>query len=263
MGSQVQTECEPIKRSPLLNVLMEVFCMVLDLVKVLILGIPVLLITAVRILVPSKPKSIRGQTVLITGAGNGLGKAMAHEFANRGSNVVIVDVDLEAAERTCEEIKRDRTTKAYAFRVDVSSYDQVEAFVDGVHKTVGPVDILINNAGMVSFDFLQDADETNINRMLDVNVKGVIWMTKHFLKKMIERKRGHIVSISSLAGIHPLPWATVYSTSKHAVNGFMGALSEQLRLQGHGNEIRTSCVNPYYISTRKDITDFLKKPRHV
>lgn len=65
MGSQVQTECEPIKRSPLLNVLMEVFCMVLDLVKVLTLGIPVLLITAVRILVPSKPKSIRGQTVLV------------------------------------------------------------------------------------------------------------------------------------------------------------------------------------------------------
>ncbi|XP_029725013.2 17-beta-hydroxysteroid dehydrogenase 13 isoform X1 [Aedes albopictus] len=261
MGSQVQSECEPAKRSPLLNVIAEVLCMVFDLVKVLSISIPLLILSVVKILVPSKLKNVRGQTVLITGAGNGLGKAMALEFANRGSNVVIVDVDLEAAERTCAELRRERSVAAYAFRVDVSSYEQVEALVDNVYKNVGPVDVLINNAGVVGFNFLQDADEANINRMIDVNVKSVIWMTKHFLKRMIERKRGHIVSISSLAGIHPLPWATVYSTSKHAVNGFMGALTEQLRLQGHAGEIRTSCVNPYYISTRKDITDFLKKPR--
>lgn len=113
----------------------------------------------------------------ISGAGNGLGKAMAHEFANRGSTIVVVDVDLEAAQRTCEEIRRDHATAAHSFQVDVSSYGQVEALVERVYNDVGPVDILVNNAGIVGFNFLQDADEGVINRLMDVNVKGTVWVS--------------------------------------------------------------------------------------
>lgn len=96
---------------------------------------------------------------------------------------MIVDVDLEAAERTCAELRRERSVAAHAFRVDVSSYEQVEALVDNVYKNVGPVDVLINNAGVVGFNFLQDADEANINRMIDVNVKSVIWVSHRDLRE--------------------------------------------------------------------------------
>ncbi|XP_065090343.1 17-beta-hydroxysteroid dehydrogenase 13-like [Ochlerotatus camptorhynchus] len=251
---------EEFTESVPINVFMELFSMLMDIVKAILMALAVLVVTIIRILIPPKPKDVSGQTVLITGAGNGLGKAMAHEFASRGSNVVVVDVDLVAAEQTCEELRRKQVA-AYAFQVDVSSYEQVEALAASVHKNVGPVDVLINNAGVVSFNFLRDANEDIINLMIDVNVKGTIWITKHFLPKMTELRRGHIVFISSLAGIHALPWATVYSTSKHAVNGLMSAVTEQLRLEGYGDQIRTTCVNPYYIATRKDIVDFLKKPR--
>lgn len=113
---------------------------------------------------------------------------MAHEFASRGSNVVVVDVDLVAAEQTCEELRRKQVA-AYAFQVDVSSYEQVEALAASVHKNVGPVDVLINNAGVVSFNFLRDANEDIINLMIDVNVKGTIWVSDE-IRWTTESKHG-------------------------------------------------------------------------
>lgn len=112
----------------------------------------------------------------ITGGGNGLGRALALEFATRGCTVIVVDIDLAAAEQTCTELRRKQVA-AYAYRVDVSSYEQVEAMAVDVQKTVGPVDILVNNAGLVHFNFLEDTSTEIANRVIDINVKSHIWVS--------------------------------------------------------------------------------------
>ncbi|XP_055599663.1 estradiol 17-beta-dehydrogenase 11-like isoform X1 [Uranotaenia lowii] len=237
-----------------------ILTVVIDFVKVVILSGPILGRKLYQLIVPKDPRNVKGQLALITGGGNGLGKQMATELANRGCNLVIVDIDLAAAESTCEDLRKHNVS-AHPFRVDVSSFADVQNLADTIYRDVGPIDILINNAGLVQFKPLQETSPSEIDRIIDVNVKSNVWMTKVFLEKMIENKRGHIVAISSMSGMYAFPWAVIYSTSKYAVNGFMSALTEQLRLQGHSKYIRTTCVCPYYIATRKDIVDFLKKPR--
>ncbi|XP_053691769.1 17-beta-hydroxysteroid dehydrogenase 13-like [Sabethes cyaneus] len=258
---QVEVHCEGgSTKNPFMNALLEVLSVIADVIKVICFGLPILLNHIFRTLFPPKRKDVSGQTVLISGGGNGLGRALAVEFANRGCNVIVVDIDLAAAEHTCAELRRKRVA-AYAYQVDVSSYEQVQTLADDVHKHIGPVDILVNNAALVYFDFLQNTTPDMASRTIDINVKSHMWTTKVFLEKMMERRQGHIVGISSMSGMYAFPWAVVYSTSKYAVNGFMAAITEQLRLQGYSNDIQTTCVCPYYIATRKDIVDFLKKPR--
>ncbi|XP_029724798.2 17-beta-hydroxysteroid dehydrogenase 13 [Aedes albopictus] len=254
-------------RSPVLtkvwsvfDLIVEVALFVIDVVRVFLIGVPILFQRTFRMVFPNELKNVTGQLVLITGGAGGLGREMAIKLANQGCNIIIVDVNLKLAEQTCEEL-RGKNVSTYAFRADVSSYDEVRALMDTVYREIGPIDILINNAGLIHFTFLQDSTVEDIHRLIDVNVKGYIWTTKVVLDRMMERKRGHIVAISSLSGVHAFPWAVVYSTSKFAVNGFMAAMTEQLRLQGFADQIQTTCVCPYYIATRKDIVEFLQKPR--
>lgn len=87
-----------------------------------------------------------------------------------------MDVNLNSAEETCEEL-REKGISAYAYKVDVSSYDEVRALMDTIYRKIGPVDILINNAGLIHFKFLQDSTVENINQSIDVNLKGYIWVS--------------------------------------------------------------------------------------
>lgn len=254
-------------RSPVLKkvwslvaLVVEVVLLVVDIIKVTAMGQPILFQSFFRLVRPKQPKNVAGQLVMITGGAGGLGRELALRFANQGCNIVIVDVNLKSAEQTCQEVRR-KNVSAYAYKVDVSSYDDVQKLMDTIYREVAPIDILINNAGLIHFKFLQNSTVEDINQSIDVNVKGYIWTTKILLEKMKERKRGHIVAISSLSGVHAFPWAVVYSATKFAVNGFMQAITEQLRLEGYADQIHTTCVCPYYIATRKDIVDFLQKPR--
>lgn len=118
---------------------------------------------------------------------------MALELADRGCNIIIVDVNLKLAEQTCEELKREKNVSAYAYKVDVSSYDEVQSLMDTVYRKIGPIDILINNAGLIHFTFLQDSTVEDIHRLIDVNVKGYIWVSQlgsslcyHIILKLFE-----------------------------------------------------------------------------
>uniref|UniRef100_A0A182NTL1 Short-chain dehydrogenase/reductase 3 n=1 Tax=Anopheles dirus TaxID=7168 RepID=A0A182NTL1_9DIPT len=247
-----------ISLEPLLTVL----AIVVDLVKVILLGVPLLCREVYSMFVPRPQKDVRGQVVLITGGGNGLGQAMAHLFAARGCHLVLVDIDLDAAERTADELSRKYGVAARAYRVDVSRHEQCQQLADRIERDgTGPVDILVNNAGLIMFAFVNDSDVERANAVIDVNVKSHVWMTKVFLDGMIKRKRGHIVGVSSMSGMYAFPWGVVYSATKFAVSGFMASLTEQLRIQGLSKSVRTTCVNPYYVTTRKDVVDFLQKPR--
>lgn len=108
-----------------------------------------------------------------------MGREMALKLAKQGCNIVIVDVNLKAAEQTCEEL-REKNVSAYAYKVDVSSYDEVQTLIDTVYREIGPIDILINNAGLIQFTFLNDTTVENVHRLIDVNVKGYIWVSMFF-----------------------------------------------------------------------------------
>uniref|UniRef100_A0A182W7G1 Short-chain dehydrogenase/reductase 3 n=1 Tax=Anopheles minimus TaxID=112268 RepID=A0A182W7G1_9DIPT len=247
-----------IALEPLLTVLL----IVVDLVKVILLGVPLMCREVYTMFVPRRQKDVRGQVVLVTGGGNGLGRAMAQLLAARGCHLVLVDIDLEAAERTAEELRQQYGVAARAYRVDVSRYEQCRALAESIERDgAGPVDILINNAGLIFFAFANDPDVERANSVMDVNLKSHVWMTNVFLDGMIKRKRGHIVGISSMSGMYAFPWGVVYSATKFAVSGFMASLTEQLRIQGISRNVRTTCVNPYYVTTRKDVIEFLQKPR--
>ncbi|ETN61427.1 short-chain dehydrogenase [Anopheles darlingi] len=247
-----------------LETLFAVVLIAIDLVKVVGLALVPLLYEIYTIAVPRREKDVRGQLVLITGGGNGLGRAMAHLFAARGAHLVLVDIDLEAAERTCTELKRESggTTKAWAYRVDVSKYEECRELAVRMERDgCGPVDILINNAGIILFAFVGEASVERENAVMDVNLKSHVWMTRVFLDGMVKRKKGHIVGVSSMSGMYAFPWGVVYSATKFAVSGFMASLTEQLRIQGLSRYVRTTCVNPYYVTTRKEVVEFLQKPR--
>ena len=187
------------------------------------------------------------QKILITGASSGIGKLMAETFAAEGARVILWDcnrVTLEAVEKELTE----RGLRCTTYLCDVSSRDSVYDTAKHVMDEHGPIDILINNAGVVSGRPLLEISDAEIERTFGVNALAPIWTTRAFLPAMIERDRGHIVTIASAAGLIGAPKMTDYAASKHAVVGFDDALRSELRHLGHRG-IRTTVICAYFIST--------------
>ncbi|MCC3326774.1 SDR family NAD(P)-dependent oxidoreductase [Nocardia abscessus] len=179
---------------------------------------------------------LREARVLITGGGRGIGRATAAAFAAKGAQVVLADVDEPAAEAAAAAIG------ASAFELDVRSRDQWDAVV----AAVGGVDVLINNAGvMPAGAFLEEPDAVG-RATLDINVWGLIHGMRSVAPGMIERGRGHIVNVASLAGKVPIPGLAVYNASKFAAVG----LSAATRLEFAAHGVSVSCVLPSAVRTR-------------
>jgi len=117
---------------------------------ILVLVIPVTLKGIYRLIVPN-PKCIKGKLALVTGGGNGMGRAIALELASKGANVAIADIDIKAAQRTAEEIEKKFKVKSKAFKVDVSKHSEITQLKEDIESSIGFVDILINNAGLLCF----------------------------------------------------------------------------------------------------------------
>ncbi len=172
---------------------------------------------------------------------------MAETFAAEGARVILWDcnrVTLEAVEKELTE----RGLRCTTYLCDVSSRDSVYDTAKRVIDEHGPIDILINNAGVVSGRPLLEISDAEIERTFGVNALAPIWTTRAFLPTMIERDRGHIVTIASAAGLIGAPKMTDYAASKHAAIGFDDALRSELRHLGHRG-IRTTVVCAYFIST--------------
>jgi short-subunit dehydrogenase len=186
-------------------------------------------------------KSVAGKVVAITGGARGIGKATATALVRRGARVAIGDLDLALAEQTATELGG----KAVALELDVTDRDSFANFLDAAEKELGPVDVLINNAGIMPVGrFEKETDET-AKLMIDINLHGVIFGTKLALERMIPRRSGHIVNIASQAGKAGIPGGATYSATKHAVVG----LSEAVRLENRENGIEVSCVMPAVVNT--------------
>lgn len=186
---------------------------------------------------------IDGARVLITGAGSGIGRLMALDAAARGAaEVLIWDLSAERGLSVRAEIMA-AGSHARAFAVNVGDAEQVA----NAAEDTGPVDVLINCAGIVTGTKLLDADEDAIRRVYEVNTLALYWVTRAFLPGMLERDRGTIVTISSAAGLIGVARQTDYSASKFAAVGFTESLRAELR--AGGSKVRTLLVCPYYINT--------------
>jgi len=190
-----------------------------------------------------QPRILAGQTAAITGAARGIGRATAEAFLRQGMRVAIGDVDLDAARQTASELG----ARTVALALDVTDRESFAAFLDGAEEQLGPLDVLVNNAGIMQVGRFIDEDDLTARRMVDINLHGVILGMKLALSRMIPRDRGHIVNISSQAGKFGAPGGATYSATKHAVVGLTEAVRGELRLMGA--HVDVSYVMPAVVNT--------------
>lgn len=190
--------------------------------------------------------SIAGQTVFITGASSGIGKACAELFASLGVNLVITARRVDRLKAMAKELSSKYSIKVIPIQLDVQKNDEVEAVFKRLEKEKIDIDILINNAGLaLSSDKMQDAKVNNWETMIDTNLKGLLYVTKAVLSSMIKRNRGHIINIGSVAGHACYATGNIYCATKHAVR----AITHSLRLDLMGTTIRVSEVDPGAVQT--------------
>ena len=188
-----------------------------------------------------QPRSLSGKVVAITGGARGIGRATAQALIREGARVGIGDLDLETAQRTAAELGAG----TIALELNVTDRASFEAFVDGVEEQLGPLDVLINNAGIMPVGLFIDEDDASAARQVDINLHGVIFGTKIALKRMLPRRTGHIVNIASVAGKAGIPGIATYCATKHAVVG----LTEAARGEAAGSGVDFSCVMPVVVNT--------------
>ncbi|NXC16153.1 DHB11 dehydrogenase, partial [Corythaeola cristata] len=207
----------------------------------------------VKLFVPVKRKSVSGELVLITGAGHGVGRATALEFAKRQSRLVLWDVNKHSVEDTAAECERLGAT-VQAFVVDCSKREEIYSTAEKVKKEIGDVSILVNNAGVITTADLLSTQDHQIARMFEVNILAHMWTTRAFLPAMMNNNHGHIVTVASAAGLLVTSFMVAYCSSKFAAVGFHKALTEELSTLGKDG-IKTTCLCPVFINT-----GFVKNP---
>lgn len=189
---------------------------------------------------------IAGSIVLITGGGSGIGRRMALQFAARGARLVLWDIDKKRLDAVVKELKSGGTD-AHGFVCDVSDRAKVYEVADRVKETVGDVDVVVNNAGIVSGKpFLEIPDE-KIEATFKVNTLALFWVTKAFLPGMVARNAGHVVNVSSAAGLVGVARLSDYASSKFAAFGFDESLRVELKKTAPG--VKTTVVCPFFIDT--------------
>ena len=188
-----------------------------------------------------QPRLLAGKVVAITGGARGIGEATARAIARKGAKVAIGDLDVELAQKTAASLGGE----AIALELDVTRRDSFESFVSQVEERLGPVDVLVNNAGIMPLGVFAEEDDATARRMIDINLHGVIYGMKIVLPSMTRRGSGHIVNIASQAGKAGFPGGATYCATKHAVVGVSEAVRAELRDTG----VEVSCVMPAVVNT--------------
>lgn len=188
-----------------------------------------------------QPRSLNGKVAVITGGGRGIGKALSHALAREGVRVAIGDVDVATAQAAAAEVGNG----AVADYLDVTDLAGFTAYLDDVERRLGPIDVLVNNAGIMPITPLDAESQASVDRQLDINLRAVIHGTQEAMRRMRPRGQGHIVNVASLAGKAGYPNLATYAATKHAVVG----LSEAVRFELQGSGVEVSCVMPGIVNT--------------
>ncbi len=186
-------------------------------------------------------RSLSGKVVAITGGARGIGKATATALVRKGCRVAIGDLDLELAEGTAAGLGGG----TIALPLDVTDRGSFEAFLEETERQLGPVDAVINNAGIMPVTPFVDESQESVKRQIDINLHGVITGTQLAIERLRPRGDGYIVNIASQAGKAGVPGIATYSGTKHAVVG----LSEAVRAELRGSGIEVLCVMPTVVNT--------------
>jgi len=196
---------------------------------------------------------IKDKVAIITGASSGIGFATALSLSKAGAKVAIGARRIDRLEKLEKEIIQNGG-EVLSQKLDVTQKSQCDAIVNEAVKKWGTVDILVNNAGLMPLSFVKALKIDEWEQMVDVNIKGVLYCTAAVIPYMLEKKSGHIVNISSVAGRVVFPAGSVYCATKHAVTAFSEGLRQELSVR---NNIRVTNIEPGVVSTEltNTITD--------
>jgi short-subunit dehydrogenase len=192
-------------------------------------------------------KSLKDKVVVITGAGSGIGRALAVDIARRGGLLAISDVDEAGLAGTVELVKQAGVAEVRSDRLDVADRAAFEAYAGEVLAHFGRVNVVVNNAGVALSGRVVDLEWEDIDWIIGIDFWGVVHGTKFFLPALIESGDAHIVNISSLFGLVSMPDQSFYNAAKYAVRGFTEALREEMLIDGH--RVGVTSVHPGGIKT--------------
>ncbi|KAI9142183.1 hypothetical protein BKA69DRAFT_1109383 [Paraphysoderma sedebokerense] len=195
-----------------------------------------------------------GKTVFITGASSGIGSSCAKEFARAGSNLILVARRQERLDNLRKTLSTEfPNVKVHTALLDVRNREQVFQVVKDLPKDFQAVDVLVNNAGLVvGVEKIEDVNPNDVDTMFDTNVKGVLYVTQAVLPGMKERKRGHIINISSISATEVYPGGGVYCASKHALD----AITRTLRHELLSTPLRVTSISPGAVETEFSVVRF-------
>ena len=188
--------------------------------------------------------NLKNRTAIVTGARRGIGKAIALKLAENGANVVVTDISQEDCQKVVEEIKK-LGADGLAIKVDITNEEDIINAVKQAKDKFGKVDILVNNAGIFIQKELDEMETSEIEKILDINLKGTILCTKHILPEMKSQKYGKIVNIASIAGFVGFALSSVYCATK----GGLITMTKELALDLGSYKINVNAVAPGVIAT--------------
>jgi 3-hydroxy acid dehydrogenase / malonic semialdehyde reductase len=190
---------------------------------------------------------------LVTGATSGIGKSTAELFAKNGHDLIITGRRKERLDAVSKELKTNYKVNVLCLNFDVRNFAEVEKSIKGLPGEFSKIDILVNNAGLAAgLSSIQNGDLSHWERMIDTNIKGLLYMTREVCKGMIERKKGHIINIGSIAGKEVYANGNVYCATKHAVD----ALNKGMRIDLLPHNIKVTAVNPGMVETEFSVVRF-------
>lgn len=192
-------------------------------------------------------------TVLITGASAGIGEACAHAFAAAGARLVLAARRADRLESLARTLRERHGSDVHRLALDVRDAGVVAHVLSSLPAEWSAIDVLVNNAGLGrGLDPLHEGDAREWDEMIDTNVKGLLYVTRAVLPGMLERGRGHVINLGSIAGHEVYPGGAVYCASKHAVR----ALTQGLRMDLLGTPIRVSSIDPGMVETEFSVVRF-------
>jgi NADP-dependent 3-hydroxy acid dehydrogenase YdfG len=196
---------------------------------------------------------LKGKIALITGASAGIGAAIAYAFAEEGCNLVLFARRKAILDEVAADIRSKYNVLVYTYQSDVRNYNQSKEIIENLPEEVQNIDILVNNAGKaLGLSKIQDGELSDWEEMIDTNIKGLLYISRLVLPKMVERHSGHVINIGSLAGHEVYPAGNVYCGTK----SFVRAISKGMIIDLNGTGVRVTNIDPGLVETEFSIVRF-------
>ncbi|KAJ9582954.1 hypothetical protein L9F63_022715 [Diploptera punctata] len=231
-----------------------------DVVALFFFLVTSLIESAYHLFSPPQPKTLTKDIVLIAGAAHGLGKALAADFTMHGATVICCDIDTRCNEESAESADSlgYGIAHAYAYTCDITKREQVMAMAARIQKEIGTVTVIINCCNLPSPNIILEHTTHDAKKIFNIAVLSHLWILQAFLPGMKKKRRGHLVMMSSLAGLSGVNELLPLSSAQFAVQGIAESLNEELRFGGYGKNIKVTLVHIYPLIVPSDMADSIQ-----